>query len=83
MGIDAFKKPSAACTSTRHCFNSKTVKEYQFEDRAQQIKIEDGFLGITAKTVIKSLIPNLKHSLKENHKCFDDRKVSTASTEAN
>ena len=27
-------------------------------------------MGITAKKVIKSLIPNLKHSLKENLKCF-------------
>ena len=27
-------------------------------------------MGITAKTVIKSLIPNLKHSLKEKPKVF-------------
>ena len=30
----------------------------------------DRSAGITAKTVIKSLIPKLKHSLKENLKCF-------------
>ena len=40
-------------------------------------------MGITAKTVIKILIPNLKHSLKENLKCFIRQKASTATSEAN
>ena len=40
-------------------------------------------MGITAKTVIKSLIPNLKHSLKENLKVFYQENRPPPQMEAN
>ena len=65
MSIDA-EKPSAALHIDKTLFYSKEqLKSISFENKAQQKKIEDSITGITAKTVIKSLIPDSKHSLKK------------------
>ena len=65
MSIDA-ENPSATLHIDKTLFYSKEqLKSISFENKAQQKKIEDSITGITAKTVIKSLIPNSKHSLKK------------------
>ena len=65
MSIDA-EKPSAVLHIDKTLFYSKEqLESISFENKAQQMKIEDSITGITAKTVIKSLIPDSKHSLKK------------------
>ena len=50
-----------------------------FEDRMNQSSsFMDRLAGITAKTVIKSLIPGLEHRLKQNLKVFIRHIASTA-----
>ena len=67
------------CKSLKNAVNSRAEKEYRVKDKMNQIS---GFVrrlaGITAKTVIKSLIPGLEHGLKQNLKVFDRQIASTA-----
>jgi len=52
--------------SLKKAANIRAEKEYQVKDKMNQTSgFVRRFAGITAKTIIKSLIPNSKHSLKK------------------
>ena len=76
--------PAQPCVIVKHQ-ESGTVKEYQLQKTRNMPaqSIEDCFKGITAKTIIKSLIPQSKTQFKENLKCFIRQKASTTTFEAN
>ena len=69
------------CVTAKHQ-EFDTVKEYQLQKtrNVPAQRIEDSFMGITAKTVIKSLIPQSKTQFKENLKCFIRQKASTTTS---
>ena len=65
--------------SLKKTANIRAEKEYRVKDKMNQIS---GFVrrlaGITAKTIIKSLIPGSEHRLKQNLKVFGIQIASTA-----